>query len=471
MEINASVLVIGDLIVDKYWFGEVERLSPEAPVPVVKYENEVIKPGGAANVANNIANLGAHVTLIGMIGKDDDGITLKSDLNKLNVKCDFIQSEEYKTISKLRILSRPNQIVRVDFEDTSQAIEHDLLEAKMRSKLNESSVVVISDYAKGVLSDEFTKKIIKLGKKMKKIILVDPKSDDFEKYSGATILTPNLKEFENVVGKCENESEILSKGVKLRNELSLEHLLITLGAKGMLLISENNHVRFSSQARKVFDVTGAGDTVISFLAAMLGNGSDISIAVETANQAAGIAVGKIGSATVSMNEIQNTSESKLEDNIFHNINLLKKEIDEKRKDGATLVMTNGCFDLLHSGHIKYLERAKSLGNILVVALNSDESIRELKGKNRPINNLNDRAIVLSSLSSVDYVLSFDELTPLEIYKALLPDILVKGGDYSIDEIVGATEVIDSGGKVEIIEFFDGYSSSKVIDQIIEKTTG
>ena len=181
MEINASVLVIGDLIVDKYWFGEVERLSPEAPVPVVKYENEVIKPGGAANVANNIANLGAHVTLIGMIGKDDDGITLKSDLNKLNVKCDFIQSEEYKTISKLRILSRPNQIVRVDFEDTSQAIEHDLLEAKMRSKLNESSVVVISDYAKGVLSDEFTKKIIKLAKKMKKIILVDPKSDDFEK--------------------------------------------------------------------------------------------------------------------------------------------------------------------------------------------------------------------------------------------------------------------------------------------------
>jgi D-beta-D-heptose 7-phosphate kinase/D-beta-D-heptose 1-phosphate adenosyltransferase len=470
MEINTSVLVIGDLIVDKYWFGEVERLSPEAPVPVVKYENEVIKPGGAANVANNIANLGAHVTLIGMIGKDDDGITLESDLNKLNVKCDFIQSEEYKTISKLRIISRPNQIVRVDFEDTSQTIEHDLLEAKMRSKLNESSVVVISDYAKGVLSDEFTKKIIKLAKKMEKIILVDPKSDDFEKYSGATIMTPNLKEFENVVGKCENESEILSKGMKLRNELSLEHLLITLGAKGMLLISENNHVRFSSLARKVFDVTGAGDTVISFLAAMLGNGSGISIAVETANQAAGIAVGKIGSATVSMNEIQNSSEPKLENNIFHNINLLKKEIDEKRKNGATLVMTNGCFDLLHSGHIKYLERAKSLGNILVVALNSDESIRELKGENRPINNLNDRAIVLSSLSSVDYVLSFDELTPLKIYKALLPDILVKGGDYSIDEIVGATEVIDSGGKVEIIEFFDGYSSSKVIDQIIEKTT-
>tara|TARA_B100001750_G_scaffold50080_1_gene37959 strand:- start:302 stop:1738 length:1437 start_codon:yes stop_codon:yes gene_type:complete len=465
LNFNAPIIVVGDIILDKYWFGDIARISPEAPVPVLNFTEASTKPGGAANVANNIANLGAEVFLFGAIGNDPDGDQLESDLSKMNIKCEFLKSNDFQTISKLRVLNKPNQIVRIDFEKENQTIDHHLIENRIKSKIDQSSIVVMSDYAKGLLSKEFIKTIIEEANAKNKIVLVDPKSDDFDRYKGATMLTPNKKEFENVVGRCVSDKEIVSKGEQLRQELSLQYLLVTLGAKGMVLILKNNVAWFPSKARKVFDVTGAGDTVISFIAAMLSAGLEIKKTVSIANDAAGIAVGKIGTAKVNMNELSDTFQYGTSKKIFGHHNTLKKIIDEQKSDGKKIVMTNGCFDLLHPGHISYLEKAKSFGDILIVAINSDASVSKLKGTGRPINTLSDREIILSSLSMVDYVISFDSLSPLKLYKEILPDVLVKGGDYKLDEIEGAKEIIESGGEVNIVDFIDGYSSSSIIKKI------
>jgi len=466
---DAPIIVIGDVIIDKYWFGDIERISPEAPVPILNFSHEMVKPGGAANVANNIANLGADTILFGVVGKDQDGERIESELSKKNIKCDFFKSDDFQTTSKLRVLNEPNQIVRVDFERENQTINYNELETKISSKIETSSLVVISDYAKGLLTEDFTKKIINKAIAMKKIVIVDPKNDNFEKYSKATILTPNKKEFESIVGQCSCNEDIESKGQKLREKLSLKYLLITLGAQGMVLISKNNVEWFESKARKIFDVTGAGDTVVSFLAAMLASGKEIGNSVNIANKAAGVAVGKIGAATVDLSELSEDLRDKNTDSIFDDVKSLKETINLKKNNGAKIVMTNGCFDLLHPGHISYLKKAKSFGDILVVAINSDTSVSELKGIKRPINKLADRAVILSSLSMVDYVISFDSLTPLELYKKILPDVLVKGGDYKLDEIEGAQEIIESGGKVKIVKYIEGYSSSSIVEKIVKES--
>ena len=465
LQFKSSVLVIGDLILDNYWFGDVNRISPEAPIPILNFESSSAKPGGAGNVAHNIAHLGADCTLIGAVGEDSDGNLLCSDLISKKVTCRILKSKKFKTITKLRILDEAHQIVRVDFEVEKQNIDQKKLFKLIKDSIDNHSVIVLSDYGKGVLSDELTIKCIKEAKARQKVILVDPKGSDFQKYKGVTLMKPNLHEFETVVGKCLTDQDLVIKGEELRNKLNLKYLLITLGARGMVLLEENNVKWFQSMARSVYDVSGAGDTVISSIAAMLAAGMETAQAIDLANVAAGIAVGKIGTATVSLQEISSHSWLQVQNKIYSTVRELSEILDFQRSSGKKVVMTNGCFDILHRGHVSYLEEARSLGDILVVALNSDSSVKKLKGQNRPINKLEDRAIVLASLSSVDFIISFEEETPLSLYEEILPDILVKGGDYQSDNMVGANEIIKAGGEVKILEHIDGFSTTALIEHI------
>jgi D-beta-D-heptose 7-phosphate kinase/D-beta-D-heptose 1-phosphate adenosyltransferase len=465
LQFKFSVLVIGDLILDNYWFGNVNRISPEAPVPILNFERANTKPGGASNVAHNIAHLGADCTLVGVVGKDSNGEILCSDLVSKKVTCKVIKSKKFRTISKLRIMNEAYQIVRVDFEEEKQNVDQKKLFKLIKDSVDKHSVIVLSDYRKGVLTDELTIKCIKEAKARQKVILADPKGSDFQKYKGVTLMKPNLHEFEKVVGKCLTDQDLVMKGEELRNKLNLKYLLITLGARGMVLLEKGSVKWFSSLARSVYDVSGAGDTVISSIAAMLAAGMGIAQAIDLANVAAGIAVGKIGTATVSLQEISSHSLLQVQNKIYSTVGELSGILDFHRASGKKIVMTNGCFDILHRGHVSYLEEAQSLGDILVVALNSDSSVNKLKGQNRPINKLEDRAIVLASLASVDFIISFEEETPLSLYEEILPDILVKGGDYQSDNMVGASEIVKAGGKVKILEFLDGFSTTALIEHI------
>ena len=462
---KAKVLVIGDIILDKYIHGNVNRVSPEAPVPILRPEFEERRLGGAANVASNISALGSKVWLQGVVGKVEAAKEIRSLIKERNIKGFFITSK-FPTISKLRILASRQQLLRVDSEEKFS--EEDWTNTRnLFSKListTKASVLILSDYEKGTLRD--IPLLIKQANKKNLYTLVDPKGNNFSKYKGANIITPNYLEFSNAVGGVSGESDLTLKAKNLITDLKLDALLITRGAEGMTLIEKQEgkikRSDFSTQAQEVFDVSGAGDTVIASLAASIACGFNLNDSVKISNIAAGIVVGKSGTATPRISELEYFFKA---DSIFSTKTQLKRLCKEAREDSLKVVFTNGCFDVLHAGHVSYLEAAKELGDKLIVGINNDSSVRKLKGKDRPINPLEERMTLIQALKCVDHVVSFSEETPLKLIEFLKPNILVKGADYSTEEIVGASSVIRDGGEVKTIPLIKGLSSSDKIKKI------
>jgi D-beta-D-heptose 7-phosphate kinase/D-beta-D-heptose 1-phosphate adenosyltransferase len=463
---NSQVLVIGDVMLDRYWHGPTGRISPEAPVPIVKVELIEERPGGAANVALNVAALGGCVNLIGLIGQDEPGRALENSLKSVHVNTDFVELPGFPTITKLRVLSRHQQLLRLDFEEGFHDVDSSPIIEKMEASLDkQKSVVVLSDYNKGSLVDVQT--MIVAAKKYNAIVLVDPKGCDFEKYRGATLLTPNLSEFEAVVGECKTDQELVERGLALIKEFDLEALLVTRSENGMTLLRANHEaLHLPTQAQEVYDVTGAGDTVIAVLASSLAAGSSFEHACALANAGAGVVVGKIGTSTVNTIELANAvySQQELGFGVLSEEQLqLAVKLAQHR--GEKVVMTNGCFDILHAGHVSYLNSAREQGQRLIVAVNGDQSVRGLKGEGRPVNPVDRRMAVLAGLGAVDWVIEFTEETPQRLISTILPDLLVKGGDYKPEEIAGGTEVIANGGEVRVLQFEEGCSTSEIIKTI------
>ena len=463
---SARVLVVGDLMLDRYWHGSTSRISSEAPVPVVHVDNDEQRAGGAGNVALNIASLGAKVSLMGFVGKDDIATALTALLEKAGVLCIFETLNDFSTIIKLRVMSRHQQLIRIDFETGFHAVDDDFLLHRYHAELEQAQVVVLSDYGKGTLSN--IQRFITLARKMNKPVLIDPKGSDFSRYQGASLITPNLNEFEAVVGVCADESQIVTKGMQLLGELNLGSLLITRGEQGMtLLVIGEPPLHLPTHAREVFDVTGAGDTVISTLAASLAANTTLIKATTLANIAAGIVVKKMGTAIVTTDEFNYAlSGERAHHRGVSTLPEVLESITHAKTEGEKIVLTNGCFDILHLGHITYLKQAKALGHRLVVLVNSDESVKRLKGDSRPINNLKQRMEMLVALECVDWVMPFTEDTPQQVIAQLLPDILVKGGDYAdITTIVGHKEVLKNGGEVKVLSFVEGHSTTNIIETI------
>jgi len=469
---NPKILVVGDLMIDHYLWGKCERISPEAPVQVVAIEKETSVLGGAGNVVNNLSVLGAKVAVLSVIGNDDNAQELKTLLEEINIQTDtLVVQKNRNTSKKSRIIASHQQVVRYDkesTEDISSESQTQIIEIFTR-ELNSYDIVLLSDYGKGVLTDALTKKLIHLANLAGKKVLVDPKGSNYAKYNGAYLLTPNKKEAIEASGiEIADEKTLLEAIIKLKNTCSLEVSLITLSEDGIAIYDDNLRIH-PTVAREVYDVTGAGDTVIASLGFALACGYDIDKAVQFSNLAAGVVVGKLGSATATLNEIieyessLNKSTSSSHIKTLEEISLLSQEL---KKRGKKIVFTNGCFDILHVGHVKYLEEAKSYGDVLILGLNSDESVRRLKGPTRPINTEDDRAYVLASLEAVDYVVKFHEDTPYELIKALQPHILVKGGDYKGKEVVGQ----DIAEELRLVDFIEGKSTTKTIARIQNSNT-
>jgi D-beta-D-heptose 7-phosphate kinase/D-beta-D-heptose 1-phosphate adenosyltransferase len=456
--------VAGDVMLDQYLFGATSRISPEAPVPVVHVQKTDDRPGGAANVAVNLASLGVRTRLIGAVGNDAAADTLENLLTTHGIDCDFARVSDRPTITKTRVQSRGQQLIRLDQENAAELRDSTLADAVGQAAAG-AGAVVLSDYGKGALTDVRT--MIDLCRKAGVPVLVDPKGRDFEKYRGATLLTPNQGEFEAVAGYCASDAELAARGWQMVEDLELTALLVTRSEKGMMLLEAGNEPLFlSTQAREVYDVTGAGDTVIATLAGALASGQSLATASALANIAAGLVVRKIGVATVTPGEIQVALHQRGQGGrgLVSRDELLVL-VGEARARKERIVMTNGCFDILHAGHVAYLEEAKSLGDRLIVAVNDDESVRRLKGESRPINALEDRMLVLAGLAAVDWVVPFADETPAALIAAVLPDVLVKGGDYRPEEIAGGKEVLDNGGEVRVLSFRDGHSTSRIIDKL------
>lgn len=464
---KAKVLVVGDVMLDRYWGGPTGRISPEAPVPVVKIEQIEDRPGGAANVALNIATLGGLVHLAGLVGQDETAEALTQGIQTLGVEPQWLRVEDKPTITKLRVLSRNQQLIRLDFEDAFAPSDSEKLLSQSEALLDNVGVVVLSDYAKGAL-DNPTGFIAKAKAKGVKV-LVDPKGSDFARYRGASLLTPNMSEFELVVGPITSEADLVEKAKGLLKEFDLEAMLVTRSEKGMTLITADEpELHIPTVAREVYDVTGAGDTVISALATAIAAGSDLPQACAIANTAAGIVVGKLGTSTVSRIElIESLSHTHGETGFgMMSEDQLAYALEQAKLRGERVVMTNGCFDILHAGHVSYLKQARELGDRLIVAVNSDASVKRLKGEGRPVNPVDRRMTVLAGLASVDWVVPFEEDTPQRVIARLLPDLLVKGGDYKVEEIAGGKEVMDAGGQVKVLGFEDGVSTTAIIENIM-----
>ncbi|EPC00628.1 nucleotidyltransferase [Litchfieldella anticariensis FP35 = DSM 16096] len=465
---QARLLVVGDVMLDRYWHGGTSRISPEAPVPVVKVGEAEDRPGGAANVALNIAALGANVALAGLVGNDANADLLFARLEDANVKTHFQRSEVVPTITKLRVMSRNQQLIRLDFEEGLGNVDTQDLLARVERALSGVDLVILSDYGKGTLNR--VEALIAMVRAAGKRVLVDPKGGDFAKYRGASVITPNLTEFEAVVGPCRDDEELAIKGEALRAELDLEALLITRSEKGMTLIREDHApLHLPTRAREVFDVTGAGDTVIGVLGLALAAGHGFAEAMTLANLAAGLVVAKPGTATLSIAELYTALHGdKLAEFGAIEEAALVEAVRAAQARGERVVMTNGCFDILHAGHVAYLEHAHQLGDRLIVAVNDDASIARLKGPKRPINPLARRMQVLSGLGAVDWVVPFSEDTPARLIEAVLPDVLVKGGDYRPEDIAGGEAVIANGGEVKVLGFEDGVSTTAMIATILDR---
>ncbi len=466
---NARVLVVGDLMLDRYWHGGTSRISPEAPVPVVHVNQNEERAGGACNVALNISTLGAQCTVMGLCGDDEAADTLENMLKDIGVNPQFVRMPENATVTKLRVMSRHQQLMRLDFEDGFIGQDLSGLEQAFAAQLDDHNIVVCSDYGKGSLRQ--VRRLIELCNEKNIPVLVDPKGSDFEKYSGASLITPNLSEFEAVVGPCKSEDELVEKANALSEQFNIEALLVTRSEHGMSLMQQDyDPVHLPTHAREVFDVTGAGDTVISTLAAALGAGVTLERAMVLSNLAAGVVVAKSGTASVSLSELEHAieeSSSNTEHGILEEAELYPL-LDRCRARGETIVMTNGCFDILHAGHVTYLEQASELGDRLLVAVNVDETVRRLKGEDRPVNKVENRMRMLAALRCVDWVVAFEEDEPTRLICDLSPDILVKGGDNDPDIIPGGDCVREAGGKVMVLTYVDGISTTKIIDSIKDK---
>jgi D-beta-D-heptose 7-phosphate kinase/D-beta-D-heptose 1-phosphate adenosyltransferase len=462
---QARVLVVGDVMLDRYWHGSTGRISPEAPVPVVRVEGDEERPGGAGNVALNIAVLGGQATLMGVTGDDEPGRALQKKLRHAGVDCRFERLERFPTITKLRVISRHQQLIRLDFEDGFPGFDAGDLLSEYENLLASVDLVVLSDYGKGTLRD--VQAFIQRARSAGKPVLVDPKRQDFTPYRGATLITPNLSEFEAVVGPCADEVELVAKGQALLESHDLQALLITRGEQGMSLLQRDKEPRhLPTHAREVFDVTGAGDTVISALAAGLAAGLPLESATQLSNLAAGLVVGKLGTASVTVDELQwALHEHQATHRGVLDEERLAQAMAASKARGETVVFTNGCFDILHAGHVTYLEQASRMGDRLIVAVNADETVRKLKGADRPVNTLDRRMTVLAALACVDWVVPFSEETPERLICRLRPDYLIKGGDNEPDKIPGAKCVQESGGQVLVMDYVESCSTTGLIADI------
>ena len=462
-----NILVLGDLMIDHYLWGSCERISPEAPVQVVDIAKETTVLGGAGNVINNLKSLGADVSVASVIGDDDNGKELLNMLSSIEVKSQNIMTQKgRKTSKKSRVIAVSQQVLRYDKEskeDISSASVQQILES-LKSSIASYDIVILSDYGKGVLTEVLTQGVIALANATNVKVLVDPKGSDFSKYRGAYLLTPNKKEAILATGIEIETPESLERALsKLKKECDLGVSLITLSEDGIATLDKEVEV-FPTVAKEVFDVTGAGDTVIASIAFALSSKKSIQESAAFANLAAGVVVGKIGSATVTLEEIEDyeaslhksTSDAHIKS--FDDIDAL---IKRARESGKKIVFTNGCFDILHVGHVKYLQIAKSFGDILIVGLNSDASVSRLKGPSRPVNIAEDRAYLLAALEAVDFVVPFEDDTPYELIKMIAPDVLVKGGDYEGKSVVGT----EFAQELKLVDFVDGKSTTQTIQKI------
>ncbi len=482
---KSKILIIGDAMLDKYFLGSTERISPEAPVPVLKVESEILKPGGAANVASNISSLGQDTTLIANIGIDANGKILKKLIGAQKINLISKNDKKIKTTTKSRFISQNQQLIRVD-DETNDKINF-LMPSNIESQVKKCDALIFSDYKKGAQNN--ITKLIKLANKFKKPVFIDPKGDNFDCYKNSFCITPNRKEFENIVGKCSSNQDIVNKSKKLITKLNLKSILITLGSEGMILVEKNlkpTKIEATS-VNEVFDVTGAGDTVIATLCAtyLSSETKDLKFAAVVANIAAGEVIKKLGAQSISekelsskvyenlnlADEIENEYFSKLDelenfDRVISNERDLTKILNLIRELGFKIGFTNGCFDILHRGHIQYLDKARKSADFLFIGVNDDNSVKKLKGKNRPINSLKDRINFLNRATLDDaFIMKFSESTPLRLIKRIKPDILIKGGDYKANQIVGNEFVKKNNGEVKIIPFLKGYSTSNLIKKI------
>lgn len=464
------LLVVGDVMLDKYIWGEVGRISPEAPVPVVRGTQRDEKPGGAANVAMNLARLGARTDVVGLTGADEDEVLLAARLRDAGITPHFVAAEGFPTISKTRILGGRQQMLRLDFERSGTAPQAamDQVRALALSLLSNTDALVISDYAKGVVTGELCQALIPAARKLGIPVLVDPKGSDYSRYKGATTVSPNRGELARAVRMDVDDLDaLLTAAEAMVTDLKLEFLTATLSEKGIALVRPGNRFVAPAKARQVFDVSGAGDTVVAVLALCLASGLQPETAVELANVAAGIVVGKVGTVPVEKHELMAALSPQIalhaEDRVMKRDELVSR-VESWRANGEKVVFTNGCYDLLHVGHITLLEQARRMGDRLIVAINSDDSVRCLKGPSRPIVGEKDRARVLAALAAVDAVVIFGEETPLNVIVAVKPDILVKGGDYKAENVVGAEEMHSWGGEVRIVPLVEGFSTSRLIEK-------
>ena len=451
---NEPIFVIGDVMLDVYLEGNTHRISPEAPVPVLKYENKRYALGGACNVAMNLKSLGVNPILYGLIGDDEHGQLLIQLLNEACIRHHLIKTNQ-PTITKMRLVDKQHQLLRIDYEETFLESDSDQLINLLHQEMTQNQFCVLSDYNKGTVSNP--QSIISKANH----VIVDPKGESFDKYNGAFLITPNLKEFHLASRSNECSVQGLCKtGQIFRERINVQHLLITLSEKGMLLINQDQFLHEkANQTSQVSDVTGAGDTVIATLAAFLSSGTPFEKSLQLANAAAGHVVKTFGTTFVSRNDLESLN---LELPINHKTSALtdlQTIVNDCKHKGKRIVFTNGCFDIIHPGHIMLLQKAKSLGDVLIVGVNSDDSIRRLKGQSRPINHLNARLNVLSGLESIDWVVSFDADTPHSLIESIKPDVLVKGGDYTLESVVGAKEVQAYGGQVVIIPLYEKSSKS------------
>ncbi len=467
---HPHVLVVGDLMLDKYVWGDVERISPEAPVPILRTGHHGEQPGGAANVAMNLAGLGAHATVVGCGGSDDDQSALEGLLRDAGVEFYIVACPGTPTTSKLRVLAGHRQLLRIDREARTGccAATADALLDRVGPALPKASIVVLSDYAKGVLSERVCRTIIAEARRLHVPVVVDPKGGDFTRYRGATAICPNAKELAAVSGESASDIErLLSAGQVMTAALGLEYMLVTLGEKGIAILRPDSRIHAPAAARQVYDVSGAGDTVVAVLAAALASQVAIEDAARLANVAAGIVIGKVGTVPIQRSELLGALSQKLQPGSAEKVlplELLMARVAGWRSNGLQVVFTNGCFDLLHIGHIALLEQARRMGDRLIVGVNSDASVRRLKGRDRPLVHEQDRTRILAALAAVDAVVAFDENTPLRLIEAIRPDVLVKGGDYCENEVVGAWEVRGWGGRVELVPLVPGCSTTRLIER-------
>jgi len=464
-----NFLLVGDIMLDVYYKGEVKHISPEAPVPVFKKSGEKFEMGGAANVAMNLVAANQKVSIFSIIGDDEKGAYILEALSEYGVDTEYLVKTNRCTTVKTRFLAENNQqVLRVDIEET-QSVSDELINSfisVLEKRVTEFDIVLISDYMKGLLTYEFTQKIINIANKHQIRVIVDVKDQNAKKYKNAYLLKPNLNEL-YLLSKvhASDKSEIISAAKRLREENNVQYILTSRGSKGMILVGKEEIFSVQSVAKEVYDVTGAGDTTLAYLAVALANEIPINEAVRISNVAAGIQVGKLGTSTVNLlevNEYLNGIDG------YINQKLLKRsEIRQFRSSfiEKKLVFTNGCFDILHVGHVKYLHEAAKLGDILIIGINSDESIHRMKGEGRPVNTEEDRVALLCALECVDYVVVFEEDTPYELIQDIRPDVLVKGGDYKVEEVVGRDIVEARDGQIRILPYIDGKSTTKMIERI------